>query len=46
VDPVTDQQLAGLYMWVPAGLVLTVLGLALMLAWTSEADRRSRTAAR
>jgi cytochrome c oxidase assembly factor CtaG len=41
VDPVLDQQLAGLYMWIPAGLVLTVFALALMLAWLSESDRRA-----
>ena len=41
VDPVFDQQLAGLYMWIPAGFVLTVVGLALMLAWLSESDRRA-----
>ena len=41
IDPVADQQIAGLYMWIPSGLVLTVFGLALMLAWLSESDRRS-----
>jgi cytochrome c oxidase assembly factor CtaG len=40
IDPVADQQLAGLYMWIPSGLVLTLFGLALMLAWLSEAERR------
>jgi heme/copper-type cytochrome/quinol oxidase subunit 3 len=40
-DAVSDQQLAGLYMWVPSGIVLTVFGLALMVAWLSEADRRA-----
>ena len=40
IDPVADQQLAGIYMWIPSGLVLTFFGLALMLAWLSEADRR------
>lgn len=30
-------------MWIPAGFVLTVFGLALVLAWLSEAERRSRT---
>jgi putative membrane protein len=40
-DPVLDQQLAGLFMWIPAGLVLTVFALALMLAWLSESDRRA-----
>lgn len=42
IDAVADQQLAGLYMWVPSGLVLTVFGLALMLAWLSESERRAR----
>jgi putative membrane protein len=41
-DPIADQQLAGLYMWIPSGLVLTIFALALMLAWLSESDRRSR----
>jgi putative membrane protein len=41
VDPVTDQQLAGLYMWIPSGIVLTVFGLALVTAWLSESDRRA-----
>jgi cytochrome c oxidase assembly factor CtaG len=40
IDPVVDQQLAGLYMWIPSGIVLTVFGLALMLAWLSASDRR------
>jgi cytochrome c oxidase assembly factor CtaG len=42
IDPVSDQQLAGLYMWIPSGIVLTVFALALMLAWLSESDRRAR----
>ena len=42
LDAVHDQQLAGLYMWIPAGVVLTTFGLALVLAWLSESDRRSR----
>jgi putative membrane protein len=41
VDPVVDQQLAGLYMWVPGSIVLVVCGLALALAWLAEAERRS-----
>jgi putative membrane protein len=40
VDPVEDQQLAGLIMWVPAGIVLTVAGVALFAAWISAADHR------
>jgi putative membrane protein len=35
-----DQQLAGLLMWVPAGIVLTLTGLALFLAWLGESERR------
>src|SRR5207253_29989 len=35
-----DQQLAGLIMWIPAGAILTVLGLALFAAWMGEASRR------
>lgn len=39
-DALEDQGLAGLMMWVPAGLGLTLLGLALLAAWLSEAERR------
>lgn len=39
-----DQQLAGLIMWVPAGVVLVAIGLALVLGWMSEAERRARYA--
>jgi putative membrane protein len=41
VDATTDQQLAGLYMWVPSGVILMLFGLALLVAWLSEAERRS-----
>jgi putative membrane protein len=41
VDPALDQQLAGLYMWIPGGVVLTLLGLALLVAWMAEAGRRT-----
>jgi cytochrome c oxidase assembly factor CtaG len=40
-DAVADQQLAGLYMWVPSGIVLTLFGLALFTAWLAEAGRRN-----
>jgi cytochrome c oxidase assembly factor CtaG len=43
IDAVGDQQLAGLVMWVPAGLVLMAFGLALVVAWISESERRSRS---
>jgi putative membrane protein len=39
-----DQQLAGLVMWIPAGVLLTVVGIALFAAWLGEAERRSRLA--
>jgi putative membrane protein len=39
-----DQQLAGLVMWIPAGLLFTLVGIALFAAWLGEAERRSRTA--
>lgn len=42
VDPLQDQQLAGLLMWIPAGVILMVLGLALLAAWLGEAERRTR----
>jgi putative membrane protein len=40
VDPLEDQQLAGLLMWVPSGLLFIVLGLALFAAWLGESGRR------
>jgi putative membrane protein len=40
-DALADQQLAGLVMWVPAGIVLTIAGLSLFAAWLAESDRRS-----
>ena len=39
-NPVGDQQLAGLVMWAPAGLVLTLTGIALFAAWLGAAERR------
>jgi len=42
IDPLVDQQLAGLLMWVPAGVVFMILGLALFAAWLGEAERRGR----
>src|SRR5205085_449147 len=33
VDPLRDQQLAGLLMWVPAGVVFTLMGLGLFAGW-------------
>jgi putative membrane protein len=36
-----DQQLAGLIMWIPAGLAYGVAGLVLFAAWLREAERRA-----
>jgi cytochrome c oxidase assembly factor CtaG/cytochrome c2 len=36
-----DQQLAGIVMWVPAGVVLTGFALALLAAWLRQAERRT-----
>ncbi|PYQ66671.1 MAG: hypothetical protein DMF54_07040 [Acidobacteria bacterium] len=44
VDPLEDQQLGGLLMWVPFGIVFVVIGLALFAAWLGEAERRVKIA--
>ena len=44
VDPLEDQQLGGLLMWVPFGVVLIVAGLAMFAAWLGESERRARIA--
>ena len=41
LDPLSDQQLAGVIMWVPAGLVYTGIGLALLLSWIRQHDTAS-----
>jgi putative membrane protein len=43
VDPLGDQQVAGLIMWVPAGFIFTALGIGLFAAWLGEAERRAQT---
>src|SRR4051812_11025967 len=42
IDPLDDQQLAGLLMWIPAGVIFIVLGLGLMAAWLGESGKRVR----
>jgi putative membrane protein len=39
LTPLEDQQLGGLIMWVPAGLVYVVAGLALLAGWMRESER-------
>jgi putative membrane protein len=43
-DPLADQQLAGLVMWIPAGVLLMVVGLAFLAAWLGDSERRARRA--
>lgn len=40
LTPIQDQQIGGLIMWVPAGLVYVVAGLALFAFWLRHSDRR------
>lgn len=40
VNAVEDQQLAGVLMWIPFGVVFLLVGLALFAAWLGEAERR------
>ena len=41
LDPTTDQQLAGLVMWIPGGLVHGVAALALLYRWLSSSGDRT-----
>ncbi len=40
LTPMEDQQLGGLIMWVPAGIVYIIAGLALVAGWMRESERR------
>jgi cytochrome c oxidase assembly factor CtaG len=42
VDALQDQQVAGLLMWIPSGVIFIVFGLALLAAWIGESERRAR----
>jgi putative membrane protein len=46
MDPTADQQVAGLYMWIPAGVVLTLAGLALVFAWIRASGHPSVSSSR
>ena len=41
LDPLADQQLAGVIMWIPAGLVYTGIGVGLLLAWVRQHEQNS-----
>ncbi len=38
VTAIEDQQLGGLIMWIPAGVLYTIAGLALLAGWLREAE--------
>ncbi|HEV2618938.1 MAG TPA: cytochrome c oxidase assembly protein, partial [Acidobacteriaceae bacterium] len=40
LSPLQDQQLGGVIMWVPSGLVFVVIGLAVFAKWLRESDNR------
>lgn len=40
LDPLTDQQLAGLLLWIPSGLVYTGVSLVVLARWIGEADKQ------
>jgi putative membrane protein len=44
LTPIEDQQLGGLIMWVPAGIVYIIAGLALFAGWMRESEKRARKA--
>jgi putative membrane protein len=39
-DALIDQQLGGFIMWIPAGVILMLFGLAMFAAWLGEGERR------
>src|SRR5213075_3076414 len=41
LTPVEDQQLGGLIMWIPAGLVYIAAGLVLFVGWLRESEQRA-----
>lgn len=42
LSPMDDQQLGGLIMWIPCGVVFVVVGLAMFAAWMGESERRQQ----
>ena len=39
LDPLLDQRFAGILMWLPAGFLFGVVGLALLASWLERADQ-------
>lgn len=46
MDPTTDQQLAGLLMWVPGGVVHGAAAVVLLYRWLTEDEGRKATSTR
>ena len=46
LTPLEDQQIGGLIMWIPAGLVYIAAGLALFAGWLRESEARARVSGR
>lgn len=44
VDALVDQERAGLLMWIPVGVIMMAIGLALFAAWMGQASRRAYAA--
>jgi putative membrane protein len=42
IDPLQDQQLAGLIMWIPTTLIFIAFGLSLLAAWLGQSERHVR----
>jgi putative membrane protein len=42
LDPLTDQQLAGVIMWIPAGGIYLAAALALLVTWVRATEREDR----
>src|SRR5947208_6344572 len=42
LDALEDQQLAGLIMWIPFGIIFLILGLGLFAAWLGHAERTAK----
>lgn len=40
MSAVTDQQRAGLLMWIPGGIIMMAIGLAMLAAWLGQSARR------
>lgn len=46
IDALVDQERAGLLMWIPVGVIMMAIGLALFAAWMGQASRRAVAAAK